>query len=93
MDDSMAHVYILKTAKDKYYIGSTANFVDRISKHQKGKVKTTKSALPVSLVYTEQYQTRGEAQKREYEIKSWKSRKRIEALIRIGSVMAPSSNG
>ena len=78
----MAHMYILLTRKPDYYVGSTDDLESRLTKHATGKVKSTKSKLPVQLVYSEYYPTRGEAQKREYQIKRWKSKKLIESLIR-----------
>ncbi|MDD5528069.1 MAG: GIY-YIG nuclease family protein [Patescibacteria group bacterium] len=86
----MAYTYILKTAKGTYYIGSTEDIKERLKMHRFGKVKSTKDKLPVELVFQEYHETRAEAQKKEYKIKSWKSRKMIEILI---STMVPSSIG
>lgn len=81
----MSYTYILKTAKD-YYVGSTDDLEARIEKHQTGQVKSTKSKLPVKLVFKEYYNTKAEAQKKEYKIKSWKSKKMIEKIIKIGPI-------
>lgn len=94
----MPHTYILLTAKGSYYVGSTDRLEERLAAHRKGEVKTTKSALPIELVYSEYFPTRGEAQKKEYQIKRWKSRRLIESLIRKSKISilgfaAPSSNG
>jgi len=63
--------YILKSLKDlRYYYGSTENIADRLSRHNKGLVKSTKSRRPLDLVYKEDYQTRSEAYKREMFFKS-----------------------
>ena len=80
----MPYTYILKTIKDTYYIGSTNNIDERLNKHNKGEIKSTKNKLPVKLVFKEYYQTKSEAQKKEYKIKKWKSRKMIETLIKQG---------
>ena len=78
----MFHTYILQSEKTgNYYIGSTGNLEDRLIRHNTGRSKSTKSELPWKLVYTEEYETRGEAMKREIEIKSWKSHQRIAKLI------------
>ena len=78
----MFHLYILLSEKtNKFYIGSTGNLSDRITRHNSGRSKATKSAIPWKLIYTEKFETRNEAIKRELEIKSWKSHKRILDLI------------
>ena len=77
----MYNLYILKLNNGSYYIGSTEDLDKRIDLHQKGRVKSTKGSLPVELVYSEEYNTRSEAQKREYQVKKWKSRRAIERLI------------
>ena len=87
-------MYILLTAKGKFYVGSTDDLDKRLETHRKGRVRTTKSQLPIKLVYHEELLTRGDAQRREYEIKKWKSRKQIQSLIESkGMPTAPSSNG
>ena len=78
----MAYMYILITCIPDYYVGSADDIDDRFRQHISGKVKATKAKLPVQLVYKEYFRTRGEAQKREYQIKRWKSRKLIDSLIR-----------
>ena len=80
----MAYVYILKTANNNYYVGSTQDIDVRLKQHQQGKVKSTKSKLPIKLVFKEYYETKSEAQKKEYKIKNWKSKKMIEKLIKQG---------
>ena len=78
----MAFTYILKLHSGKYYVGSTDDLERRLKEHRNGKVRTTKVGLPVELVYSEEFSTRGEAQKKEYRIKNWKNKKLIESLIR-----------
>lgn len=85
----MYYLYILKLVDNSYYIGSTNDLEQRLKYHQKGKVRSTKNILPAGLIYFEKYKTRSEAQKREYQIKGWKSRKAIERLIH----KAPSPSG
>ncbi len=64
-----------------FYVGHSGELEKRIRKHNEGLTKPTKSGIPWVSVYHEEYQTRSEALKREYEIKRWKSRKMIEKLI------------
>ena len=79
----MYTVYIIQSQKDNsYYIGHTDDLDDRMARHNQGKSKYTKSKIPWYLVHTEKYETRGEAMKREYEIKKKKSKNYIEWLMK-----------
>jgi len=76
------YIYVLRSnIKDKYYVGSTGNLEDRLNRHNSGKSKYTKGGIPWKLVYIEEYNTRSEAVQREKQLKSWKSRVRLEKLI------------
>jgi putative endonuclease len=79
----MYTVYILYSAKlDRYYVGFTAQSVqERLQKHLGSHSGFTSKVKDWIIVYLETYQTKQEATKREKEIKRWKSRKKIEALI------------
>ncbi|MDA9555692.1 GIY-YIG nuclease family protein [Pelobium sp.] len=67
----MYTTYILKSAKDgKYYYGSCEDLEKRLTMHNGGKVRSTKSRIPFIVIYKEVYETRSEAQKREYYFKS-----------------------
>ncbi len=80
----MFHIYILLSGKTgEFYIGSTGNLEDRLTRHNAGRSKYTKPGCPWKLVYSESFITRSDAIKREKEIKSWKSHKRIEELISV----------
>jgi|TARA_B100000530_G_scaffold263426_1_gene176332 putative endonuclease len=71
-------VYILKCKDNSFYTGITNDLEKRIKVHNLGKgAKYTKARLPVSLLYCETYQTKGDALRRELEIKKLK---RIEKL-------------
>lgn len=77
----MCNTYILKLRDGSYYVGSTGDLKQRLEYHRNKKVKSTKDKLPFELIYIESYESRSEAQTREYQIKKWKSRKAIERLI------------
>ena len=75
-------VYILFSQKlNKYYVGSTSDLNRRLSEHNRGKEKFTKTGLPWQLVYFETCELLADARKREKEIKNRKSRTYIENLI------------
>lgn len=66
----MHHVYILKCNDGTLYTGYTTDVKRRVREHNEGKAsKYTRSRLPVHCVYTEEYQSKSEALKREQEIK------------------------
>jgi putative endonuclease len=59
----MFKVYIIYSAfLDRYYVGSTANIEDRLFRHKNSGSKSTKSASDWALVYSEEFDTRSEAQ-------------------------------
>ena len=67
----MYQVYLLKSLKDnKYYIGQTINIGNRLKKHNRKEVKSTKSRTPFILIGYEKYLTRDNARYREYELKN-----------------------
>jgi putative endonuclease len=87
----MSHyIYILKCADSTLYTGYTTDIGKRESEHNgKGDTasaqnlgaKYTRSRRPVKLIYSEQFATKSEAMKREYEIKQL-TRERKLALIK-----------
>lgn len=67
-------VYILECSDKTYYVGCTNNLEKRIAQHNSTKqgAHYTKIRRPVTLKYTEEYESLLEARGREAEIKSWK---------------------
>ena len=75
-------VYILYSIKaDKYYIGVTDNPEARLQKHNSNHKGFTSIAKDWEIKYLEFHSNKTNALKRENEIKNWKSRKMLEALI------------
>ena len=69
----MYYVYILQsTVTDRYYVGHTQDIQNRLDRHNKKRVRSTKSGVPWKLVYTELFNTKSDAYKREMQIKSYK---------------------
>ena len=78
----MFFTYILYSRSlDRYYIGHTHDLALRLERHNAGWSKSTKAGIPWKILYHEEYDTKGEAMKRENEIKRQKSRIYIENLI------------
>ena len=68
--DKKQYVYILKCADGTYYTGYTTDPERRTQVHNSGKgAKYTRARRPVKLIYTEEYDDKTEAQRREYAIK------------------------
>ncbi|HLR35606.1 MAG TPA: GIY-YIG nuclease family protein [Tissierellales bacterium] len=77
----MCYVYILKCSDDTLYTGWTNDLEKRIETHSKGKgAKYTRGRLPVKLVYYEKYEDKISAQKREYEIKKFTRKEKLELI-------------
>lgn len=79
----MSHyVYILKCADGTYYTGYTTDVEKRIKAHNEGRgAKYTRSRIPCETVYTEVFEDKREAMRREWEIKNRFTRKEKEKLI------------
>lgn len=64
------YTYIVKCSDGSLYTGWTNDLEKRIRAHNDGKgAKYTKSRRPVVLAYYEEFQTKEEAMRREWEIK------------------------
>ena len=83
----MFTAYILQSEKDgKYYIGSTDDLEKRMLRHNKGYSRYTKNRGSFKIVYKEDFKTRSEAKKREYYLKSLKSKPAIDKLVQAAFV-------
>ena|SRR3989338_2528418 len=79
-------VYILRCKNSRYYIGSTNNLERRLSEHQNGFVKSTKYLLPITLVFFQLCDNLRRARSLEYRLKSKKSSRIIDQIIREGHI-------
>jgi len=79
----MYTVYILFSSElIKYYVGFTSTDInDRLYKHLHSNKGFTSKVKDWKLLYTETYDNKLSAIKREKEIKNWKSAVRISMLI------------
>ena len=78
----MFYIYILQSELDySYYVGFTENIENRVYEHNFGRTGYSKSKRPWKLIYSERFETRTEAIKREKYLKRLKSRKYIEKLV------------
>ncbi|QHS55417.1 GIY-YIG nuclease family protein [Mucilaginibacter sp. 14171R-50] len=78
----MFFTYILYSILlDTYYVGSTSNLDERIKKHNTNHKGFTGKAPDWHIKWSQVFDTKKEAGRRERQIKAWKSRKMIEQLI------------
>jgi putative endonuclease len=76
------HLYILQSAfSGRYYTGQTKDLPARIAYHNANYSKSLKNRGPWTLVYSEVFESRADAVRRERQIKSWKDRAMIEQLV------------
>ena len=77
-----AYLYILYSKNlNKFYVGSTTDIERRLTEHNRGKEKFTKTGIPWDLKYKEVFDELIYARRRELFIKKQKSKKYIENLI------------
>ena len=77
------HIYILLCSDNTYYTGFTTDVEKRLAEHNSGKgAKYTRARTPCKLVYTESFEDKSSALKREWEIKHRFNREDKERLLR-----------
>ncbi|WP_436939826.1 GIY-YIG nuclease family protein [Staphylococcus xylosus] len=75
------YIYIVKCKDGSLYTGYAKDVTQRVAKHNKGQgAKYTKIRRPVQLVYQEMFNTKSEALKREYEIKTYTRQQKLELI-------------
>ena len=78
----MFYFYILYSERfDKFYIGHCNDLDDRLRKHNTNHHGFTGKTNDWKVVYSEAFDSKSEAYKRERQVKNWKSKKRILQLI------------
>src|SRR5258708_9330729 len=89
----MASVYVLRSLKaGKKYVGSTSlDPLERLRDHNSGRVPWTSHHKPLKLIYTENFETIGLAQKRERFFKTGKGRAVLNSLLKEGGRGFPPS--
>ena len=84
----MNYTYLLQCADGSLYCGWTNHLQERVKAHNEGRgAKYTRGRRPVKLVYFEEFATRQEAMRREYQIKKL-TRQEKERLVKSGEVRA-----
>lgn len=66
----MYYIYVLYSLRDgKFYVGKTTNLGERLKKHTKGEVRSTRNRRPLQLAYFEEFKEAKLAFLRERELK------------------------
>ena len=74
-------VYMLQCADNSLYTGITMDLARRLEEHAKGKgAKYTKHRGPLTVVFTERQETKGQALQREAAIKSMKKKEKLSLI-------------
>jgi putative endonuclease len=77
----MYFVYLMECADKSIYTGITTDLKRRFEEHSSDNgARYTRSHKVIRILYSERFENRSEASKREAEIKSWKRNKKL-ALI------------
>ncbi|HLD71872.1 MAG TPA: GIY-YIG nuclease family protein [Candidatus Peribacteraceae bacterium] len=77
------YFYLARCSDDSLYAGTCLDLAEREGKHNEGKgAKYTRSRRPIRIMYHEEFETLGEARKREAEVKRWKKDKKELLLAR-----------
>jgi len=74
------YVYILRSERDRRYVGVTTDLLKRLAEHNAGKNCSTAKYRPWEIVYFEKYPKKAEALRRERQLKKWSAKKK-DALI------------
>ena len=79
----MCFTYIIYSESlDKFYIGHTCESLDeRLRKHLSQHKGYTSKVKDWKIIYSEIFENKSDAYKKELEIKSWKSKTKIKKLI------------
>ena len=78
----MYYTYVIYSEDyDRRYIGHTSNLEARLKYHNAGKVRSTKPWQPWRLVYTEKFETRADAVKRERYLKTGWGRLWLDKIL------------
>lgn len=78
-------LYILLCNDKSLYTGITTNLEKRVKQHNgvlKGGAKYTQSKRPVKVIYSEKYETRSQALKREIIIKKLSRQDKIDLFLK-----------
>ena len=74
-------VYVLRDDEGNLYKGMTCDLQRRFSEHEKGRTQTTSRMHLLEIVYTEKYECRADARKREIYLKTAAGRRFLKKIL------------
>jgi putative endonuclease len=78
----MWYVYILRLGNGQLYTGYTQDLKRRMREHRAGKVRSTKSRIPLELIHYEAYLKDSDARRREKFLKKSEGKQYLKMQIR-----------
>ncbi|WP_075979812.1 GIY-YIG nuclease family protein [Bacillus massilinigeriensis] len=83
MEKNSHYFYVLSCHDGSLYAGYTIDIKRRVQQHNEGKgAKYTRGRGPVRLIYSEAFDTKGEALRAEYEFKQLTRKKKEDFLLK-----------
>lgn len=77
------YVYILHNSQKNFiYIGYTEDLIERVKYHNSGRVKSTKSYLPLQLIHYEAYNVKSDAKRKEKYLKTNRGRTTLMIMLK-----------
>lgn len=77
------YVYILRNYSQNYiYIGYSEELKNRLTAHNAGQVKSTKSYLPLELIHYEAYRGKSDAKRRELYLKCNRGKTTLKTMLK-----------
>lgn len=77
------YVYVLhNSSKNFIYIGYTEDLVKRVEFHNSGNVKSTRSYLPLKLIFYEAYIAKSDAKRREKYLKTNRGKTTLTTMLK-----------
>lgn len=92
MEATTYYVYVLQNPQGRLYIGFTTDLEKRVRQHQDGEAGWTRNRGPWELVQYETFIERGDAVRRERNLKRGRTNKELRKLISSGRA-GPSDTG
>ncbi len=77
----MFYVYVLRNLEGRLYIGSTQDLDGRVTRHKSGGVRWTSQHGPWELAYSEAFETRAEAVRRERVLKTGRANQELRQRL------------
>ena len=80
--ESMYFVYVLLCGDGDHYTGYTTNVEDRLLRHQRREVFSTKGRQPVELIFYEAFAHMADAKRREAYLKTSAGKRALKIMLR-----------